>query len=157
MQGRCFPYAQQLYRDNQIEFTVTMIHTGLNKFRLLLSVFVAMAALFAPVCIHAQESGGGKPLAAQVKEWQALLDRYEKILAKGDADDDRLVEIRAELAALRLEARSAADLARPLVQSARDELAALGPPPPKGSHRKRRDLPPNARPSANAWRTWKAA
>lgn len=91
-----------------------------------------MAAVFAPVCVPAQEPAGEKPLAAQVKDWHALLDRYEKTLAKGDLDDDRLVEIRTELASLRLAARSAADLAQPLVQSARDELAALGPPPGEG-------------------------
>ncbi|WP_367025966.1 DUF3772 domain-containing protein [Methylococcus sp. ANG] len=91
-----------------------------------------MAAVFAPVCVPAQEPAGEKPLAARVKDWHALLDRYEKTLAKGDLDDDRLVEIRTELASLRLAARSAADLAQPLVQSARDELAALGPPPGEG-------------------------
>lgn len=109
-----------------------MIHTCLNKFRLVLSLFLALASILAPICVHAQEPPGEKPLAAQVKDWQALLDRYEKTLAKGDLDDDRLVEIRTELASLRLEARSAADLAQPLVQATRDELAALGPPPGEG-------------------------
>ncbi|QXP93482.1 DUF3772 domain-containing protein [Methylococcus capsulatus] len=112
------------------KLTVTMTRIRSNKFRLVFSLFLLMAAVFASA--SAQEPAGEKPLAAQVKDWQALLDRYEKTLAKGEVDDDRLVEIRAELASLRLEVRSAADLARPLVQSARDELAALGPPPGEG-------------------------
>ncbi|WP_228719927.1 DUF3772 domain-containing protein [Methylococcus geothermalis] len=104
----------------------------MNLLRIIQSLPLLLAAIFAPACSFAQEPAGERPLAAQVKDWQALLDRYEKTLAKGDLDDDRLVEIRAELGSLRLDARAAADQARPLAQAIRDELAALGPPPGEG-------------------------
>lgn len=110
-----------------------MIDPSFNTRRLMPALPLLFAMLCAPWLIRAQETGADRPLAAQVKDWQTLLDRYEKTIAKGDLDDDRLVEIRTELASLRLQTRAAADLAQPQAQAIQEELATLGPPPAEGA------------------------
>lgn len=74
-----------------------------------------------------------RPLSELVKDWQHILDEAEKDLTKPDIRDRRLAALREELTDIQIDARTASDEALPKVQSIRDELAALGPPPAEGA------------------------
>jgi len=100
--------------------------------------FLWPAMVFAVLIFHggigrSADSEQPRPLNEWVKEWQKFLDATEKELAKPDVPDRRLATLRDELTAVQLNARAASDEALPEVQTIRDELAALGPPPAEGA------------------------
>jgi small-conductance mechanosensitive channel len=74
-----------------------------------------------------------KPLAIWVKEWNLVLERVDKNLARPDLPDGRLAELRQELLALRIDMAAEVAAAAPEVQVVRDELQTLGPPPAEGA------------------------
>ncbi|HWP01556.1 MAG TPA: DUF3772 domain-containing protein [Methylococcus sp.] len=97
------------------------------------ALFLLLAAAFLPVSLYAEEPAASRPLMSRVKDWQAILERHDKALNKGDVEDDRILEIRTELVSLHSEARTAIDQAIPEVESIRQELATLGPAPAEGA------------------------
>ncbi|QSA96054.1 DUF3772 domain-containing protein [Methylococcus sp. EFPC2] len=80
----------------------------------------------------AQAPDSPRPLSTLVKAWNSVLEEADQSLLKPEVADERLEELRAEVAKLRLDAIAAADGAAPDVQLIRDELQALGPPPAEG-------------------------
>jgi small-conductance mechanosensitive channel len=90
---------------------------------LLLSAFAALAD--APP--------SPRPVTALVKEWNLLLERSDKGLAKPELTDERLAELRQDLVSLRMEIAAAIAQAAPEAQTVRDELNTLGAAPAEGA------------------------
>ena len=66
--------------------------------------FALLSLVFLLGVACAEEPAAPRPLNVLVKEWNAGLDRADKQLLKTDLPDEKLDELRTELADLRLEA-----------------------------------------------------
>jgi potassium efflux system protein len=92
-------------------------------------LFMALTLPF----VSGQETEPARSFSRVVKEWNALLDRAEKTLARPEVSDDQLDQLRADLVNTRVESRSSAEQAAAEVDLIRQDLAALGPPPAEGA------------------------
>ncbi|NJD08364.1 MAG: mechanosensitive ion channel family protein [Methylococcaceae bacterium] len=107
----------------------------ISKFRKTSGVACWAAVLLWLSCVAAfgETPLSPRPLAALVKEWNLVLERSDKGLAKAELTDERLAELRQDLVGLRMEIAAAVAQAAPEVQSVRDELSTLGTPPAEGA------------------------
>ncbi|MFD2842885.1 hypothetical protein [Paracoccus cavernae] len=78
--------------------------------------------------------------------WEKLAGQAEQILQSGQANDARLDAIRAEVVKWRDSFRAAEGTNATRIATLRDQIAALGPPPPKG-----RPNPKILRRGARSW------
>ncbi|MCC5999769.1 MAG: mechanosensitive ion channel family protein, partial [Pararhodobacter sp.] len=108
------------------------------RFRALVGRLLPAAWLVAGLLLALLVTLG--PAAAQTAEaegpdytaWQALAELAEQTLERRDTPDETLVTLRAEVVAFRAQFLEAQTLNRDRIETLREQIAALGPPPAEG-------------------------
>ena len=98
-----------------------------------LVLVLALAGPLAPPLAAQQTAPAGAPSeAVDFGAWNTLAGLAEDMLAAGDTSTDALTAIRAELADWRTRLLAAQSVNAERIQTVRDQIAALGPPPAEG-------------------------